>query len=183
MDGLEAARRIIERGTGERPRIIALTADATLDDRDRCLAAGMDDYLTKPIRAPELMAALERAAQPAATLDAAAVDQLLETAGGDGAFVADLLDTFADQAPGLLEELRDGLSSGDRDGVRRAAHTLKSNAATFGATDLSALCASLERLAQAGDLAGASPLVRRVEDAYDAVREALAPLRTRLAGV
>ena len=62
MDGLEATRRIIERhGDERRPRIVALTADAMQDDRERCLAAGMDDYLTKPIRPAELAEALERA--------------------------------------------------------------------------------------------------------------------------
>jgi len=62
MDGLEATRRIIEGCGDERPRIVALTADAMQEDRDRCLAAGMDDYLSKPIRPAELTAALERAA-------------------------------------------------------------------------------------------------------------------------
>jgi signal transduction histidine kinase/DNA-binding response OmpR family regulator len=63
MDGLEATRRIVKRHGTDRPRIVALTADAMQDDRERCLAAGMDDYLTKPIRPNELAEALERAAE------------------------------------------------------------------------------------------------------------------------
>ena len=59
MDGLEAARRICARwGADERPRIVAMTANAMQGDREMCLAAGMDDYLTKPIRVDRLVAAL-----------------------------------------------------------------------------------------------------------------------------
>jgi len=60
MDGLEAARRLAEEQGGERPWIIAVTANAMMGDRERCLAAGMNDYLTKPIRPEELAEALGR---------------------------------------------------------------------------------------------------------------------------
>jgi signal transduction histidine kinase/DNA-binding response OmpR family regulator len=184
MDGLEATRCIIERCGEDRPRIVALTADAMQDDRERCLAAGMDDYLTKPIRSAELAKALERAARPSATtLEPGALDRLMETTGGDPEFVAVLLETFADEAPAILEELRGGLASGDSDAVRRAAHTLKSNGATFGATKLLALCAELESRARAGDLADGQQILRRVEASYAAVEKELAELRTQLAGV
>jgi CheY-like chemotaxis protein/HPt (histidine-containing phosphotransfer) domain-containing protein len=184
MDGLEATRCIIERCGEDRPRIVALTADAMQDDRERCLAAGMDDYLTKPIRSAELAKALERAARPpATTLEPGALDRLMETTGGDPEFVAILLETFADEAPAILEELRGGLASGDSDAVRRAAHTLKSNGATFGATKLLALCAELESRARAGDLADGQQILRRVEASYAAVEKELAELRTQLAGV
>jgi signal transduction histidine kinase/DNA-binding response OmpR family regulator len=183
MDGLEATRQIIERVGQDRPRIVALTADAMQDDRERCLAAGMDDYVTKPIRPAALAQALERAAQPpaATTLEPGAMDRLMETTGGDPEFVAILLDTFAEEAPGILEELRAGLRSGDPDAVRRAAHTLKSNAATFGATGLAALCADLETRARAGDLADGEPMLRGVEAGYTAVAAELGGLRTDLA--
>jgi CheY-like chemotaxis protein len=70
MDGLEATRRIVERHGADRPRIVALTADAMQHDRERCLEAGMDDYLTKPIRPAELAEALERATRRSATATA-----------------------------------------------------------------------------------------------------------------
>jgi CheY-like chemotaxis protein/HPt (histidine-containing phosphotransfer) domain-containing protein len=184
MDGLEATRCIIERCGEDRPRIVAVTADAMQDDRERCLAAGMDDYLTKPIRPAELAKALERSARPpATTLEPGALDPLMEATGGDPEFVAALLETFADDAPAILDELRGGLASGDSDAVRRSAHTLKSNAATFGATELLALCAELESRARAGDLADGQQILRRVEASHAAVQKELAELRTQLAGV
>jgi len=62
MDGLEASRRIVERWGGGRPRIVAMTANAMQGDREACLAAGMDDYVTKPIRVDALVAALQSTA-------------------------------------------------------------------------------------------------------------------------
>jgi CheY-like chemotaxis protein len=184
MDGLEATRRIIERHGSDRPRIVALTADAMQDDRERCLAVGMDDYLSKPIRPAELAEALERASQPTeGPLDPEALDRLIETAGGDADFVGVLLDSFNDDAPAILQELRDGLSAGDDATVRRAAHTLKSNAATFGATNLAALCAELESAARDGELSDGQGAAERIEAAYRAAGAALDEWRATLASV
>jgi CheY-like chemotaxis protein/HPt (histidine-containing phosphotransfer) domain-containing protein len=184
MDGLEATRRIIELHGDARPRIVALTADAMQDDRERCLAAGMDDYLTKPIRPAELAEALERSAQPpASVLEPGVLDRLLETTGGDPEFVGVLLETFAEEAPALLEELRGALSADDAETARRAAHTLKSNAATFGATALAALCAELEARARDGDLSNGPQFVQRIEESYASVEAELGALRVQLASV
>lgn len=177
MDGLEATRRIIELHGDQRPRIVALTADAMQDDRERCLAAGMDDYLTKPIRPGQLAEAIERAARPPeAAIDTAVLDRLLESTGGDPEFVSTLLETFAEEAPRLLEELRGALAAGDAATARRAAHTLKTNAATFGAAGLAALCADLERRTAAGDLGGAPQALRGIEDGYAAASAELSRL-------
>ena len=184
MDGLEATRRIVESCGSGRPRIVAVTADAMQDDRERCLAAGMDDYLTKPIRPAELAAALERAAQRAEVpLDPDARDRLIETAADDPEFVGVLLDSFNNSAPAVLQELRDGMSFRDGNVVRRAAHTLKSNAATFGATDLFALCAELEMRARAGELPDGQEDVERIESAYLIVRATLETWRDTVARI
>src|SRR4051794_21833116 len=183
MDGLEATRRIVERHRGARPRIVALTADAMQEDRERCLAAGMDDYLTKPIRPAELAEALERAARPPATvLEPGVLDRLLETTGGEPEFVGVLLETFAEDAPALIAQLGDALSANDADTAVRAAHTLKSNAATFGASALSALCADLAAPARTGDPRGGARLFERIEESYAVARAELAQLQGRLAG-
>ena len=100
-------------------------------------------------------------------LDQSALAALREIGGDD--FVADLVDTFLDEAPALLRALH-GTDAAE---VRRAAHTLKSNGATFGATGFSELCRELELQAQAGDLTGAFELAGRIESEYAAVAEEL----------
>jgi HPt (histidine-containing phosphotransfer) domain-containing protein len=151
----------------------------------------MDDYLSKPIRTEELAAALARFApsandgdhdildgkaleesDPAASsggvLDTAALAQLRETTG-DVSLMRELIDAFLQNAPSLVGEL----ASDDVEQVRRAAHTLKSNARTFGATDLAELCQKLEERTRAGELDGAAELARQIEEKYARVAEAL----------
>jgi PAS domain S-box-containing protein len=185
MDGLEASRRINQEWpAGQRPRIIAMTANAMQGDREACLAAGMDDYLSKPIRREELAAALARAESRAVPTD----DSLpreevsdpdpvelsqLEADVGDASFVRELISTFLNDAPGLVGTLRTSLEQGDLEELRRAAHTLKSNGRTFGATELAALSEELEVSAQTGTLAGAADLITRVEREYTRVEGAL----------
>jgi CheY-like chemotaxis protein/HPt (histidine-containing phosphotransfer) domain-containing protein len=199
MDGLEATRQIIKRWGDDRPQIVAMTADAMQGDRERCLEAGMDEYLTKPIRTAELVGALQRAStrvtgETAATpapsgdvegtvgpvVDPEALTRLVASVGGDPDFVAELLDEFGVDSPKMLGEARDGLASGDADVVRRAAHTLKSNASTFGAVTLSSLCAELEVAAKEGVLAGASELLSRIESEYELVIAELRIARDQL---
>lgn len=185
LDGLEATRRIVERWPAPtRPRIIALTANATLADREACFEAGMDDYVAKPIRPDELVAALARArpltglvetsAGESAVLDRAALDRLRDTVGEE--FVGELVATFLGDAPGQLATLRGALERGDVEQARRAAHTLKSNAATFGAESLSELCRRLEEKAKSGVLAGGVELVGQAEVEYGRVEAALTAL-------
>jgi HPt (histidine-containing phosphotransfer) domain-containing protein len=100
-------------------------------------------------------------------LDPAALEGLREIGGDD--FVGDLVDTFLADAPPLLAALR----GTDADEVRRAAHTLKSNGATFGATRFSELCRELELLAKSGDLAAAPDLTARIDAEYALVAEEL----------
>jgi PAS domain S-box-containing protein len=182
MDGLEASRRIrCEWPPSERPRIIAMTANAMRGDREKCLAAGMDEYLSKPIHAEELAAVLARCTPRGAAsqidrehvLDGAALDGL-EATTGDPAFVVELVDTFLRGAPGLLANLRSAQRGGQADELRRTAHTLKSNARTFGAGPLAEVCQALESAANAGRMDEAEDLVGQIEDHYTRVERALA---------
>jgi len=172
MDGLEATREITRRWpAGARPRVVAMTANAMHGDRELCLAAGMDDYLSKPIRVEELVTALERTAArpaerprteteaPAAALDGTTLAQLRTTMGAD--FVDEVLRTFVEEAGDLVATLRRSLAGHDVDGFRRAAHSLKSSAASLGAAALASHAAELEGLARAGRIEGAK---QRVDD-------------------
>jgi signal transduction histidine kinase/CheY-like chemotaxis protein/HPt (histidine-containing phosphotransfer) domain-containing protein len=187
MDGLEATRRILEQWPpGECPWIVAMTAEAMSGDRERCLAAGMNDYLAKPIRVDELVAAIKRTPRrgsaavagsaPAASngpIDVSALTRLSEGTGGDPDFVTELIDQFIEESPALIEAARAGLVGEDADEVRRAAHTLKSNAATFGAHELSAACAALEDAAKRGDLEGGAAMLDAIARDLETVRATL----------
>ena len=184
LDGLDATRRICEHWPPEaRPRIIAMTANAMLEDREACFAAGMDDYVAKPIR-PDALAEALRQARPLieagegsaddgnVELDASALESLRELGGDD--FLAEVIDTFRVDAPNLLATLRRSLEHADADELRRAAHTLKSNGATFGALGLAELCRELEERARNGEMGGAPELTDRIESEYRRLDEALA---------
>ena len=210
MDGLEATRRIRQRWPeGRRPQVIAATANAMPEEREACLAAGMDDYLSKPIRMKELAAALSRcrprvaprplavareagvgsqapperepSVQPrsAGVLHPPALERLMQTIGDDRGLLAALVDTFLNDVPRLIDGARQGLQQGRADEVRRAAHTLKSNGATFGATRLSELSRELEALARSETLEGTADLLARIEGEYESVRTALEAVRER----
>jgi signal transduction histidine kinase/DNA-binding response OmpR family regulator len=175
MDGLDATREIVARwGRDERPRIVAMTADAMQEDRDRCLAAGMDDYLTKPVRTAELIGAIQQTQRRNATpesrgdqppVDHEAIDRLVASMG-ERDFVADLLGTFLDEAGPMLDDLDRAIAGEDVETLRRTAHTLKSNTATFGALPLSETCRELEAIARTGILTGAVELAGRARSRF-----------------
>ncbi|TMK90501.1 MAG: response regulator [Actinobacteria bacterium] len=196
MDGLEATRQILERWPeGERPWIIAMTAEAMSGDRERCLAAGMNDYVAKPIRVDELVGAIKRTprrgsgnSDPAADvptdgpIDEAVLARLADGTGGDAGFVSDLIEQFVADTPGLVAAARAGLDAGDAEEVRRAAHTLKSNAATFGAHELAGRSRELEDAAKRGMPEDGSARVDAMARELDIVREALPAVWRKMSG-
>jgi HPt (histidine-containing phosphotransfer) domain-containing protein len=164
-----------------------MTANAMPEDREACFAAGMDDYVAKPIRPNELVEALSRArplgetptasAEGAgATLDASAVESLRELGGEE--FLAEVIDTFLSDAPALVAALRTTYEEGDTEGLRRTAHTLKSNGQTFGAGRFSELCQELELRARSDELDGTTELVDRIEREYAGLEKSLSALRS-----
>ena len=183
MDGLEATRRIRAGGAPHgQPRIIAMTANAMQGDREACLGAGMNDYVTKPIRVDVLMEALMRAIphgpagssreggreMPPEIIDASVFKELCESAGAD--FARELIDTFAEEAPGLLAELRAAHSAGDAESFRRSAHSLKSNALTFGASGLAQHARALEQAGLPDDPAGIEELATELAETLHALK-------------
>lgn len=185
MDGLEASRRIKggEAG-GDIPRIIALTADAMQGDREKCLAAGMDDYLTKPIQVEALVTALSQIrpqSQPEApeieaapVIDLKKFEEFRDAMGAD--FIGEVLEVFHEDAPALFQSLSQALADNDPELFRRSAHSLKSNSAAFGAVILAELARELELLGKEGNLGGVGDKVARVEAEYQRVQQALEEL-------
>jgi CheY-like chemotaxis protein/HPt (histidine-containing phosphotransfer) domain-containing protein len=193
LDGLETTRRICrDWPPAQRPRIIAMTANAMLGDRELCLDAGMDDYISKPVRIEELIRALERAAStapilietsPTAEVAPTMPDRgvlarrLADLGGGDQAIVVELIDIFLADTPQILTEMREGIATGGADAVHRAAHTLKSSSASLGAQSLAANCGELEMLAGAGRLDEATDYLRQIEIGYDHIKRSLQEIR------
>ena len=143
MDGLDATRAIRgrESGTSCRTPIIAMTAHATPGDRERCLAAGMDDHVAKPIRWDVLVDKInsqiigEDSQQPSLPDQASAeVDwpAALSAVNGDGELLRDVVEAFLDEAPQLLAQIDQAIEDEDAAELRRAAHTLKGSMRFFG---------------------------------------------------
>jgi signal transduction histidine kinase/CheY-like chemotaxis protein len=197
LDGLEATRRIRARLPPNRqPRIIAMTANVLVGDRERCLDAGMDDYIGKPIKIEELGRALERhrpdgadgAAHPAAagtTPGATAggrgdpIERLVSTIGPTAG--AKILSTLIADAPRQLDGLARSLAAGDAREFRRFAHSLKSNAAMVGAIGTARQFEELEAQAAGPGLAGVGDSVTAARWNYEQLVESLQARRDRYA--
>ncbi len=106
-------------------------------------------------------------------IDRTVLDGLLESVGGDREFLGELVQTYFDDAPSLFSTMHAALAAGKPEDFRRAAHSLKSNSANFGAMALSRMCKELEDMGKAGALEGAEPKIARAEEEYSAVRVAL----------
>jgi CheY-like chemotaxis protein/HPt (histidine-containing phosphotransfer) domain-containing protein len=182
IDGLEATRRIIGKLGDKRPRIVAMTASAMVGDRERCLAAGMDDYLAKPIDPLALRAALERrehrnaaAAAPSGAppaLDRSRLDSL-KPYDDDGTMVKKVIAVFLADAPAQVEAIRKAHRSGDAERLFVAAHALKGAASNVGALALHDAAARIESQARQGGLAGVARLVEALSAELDAASRAL----------
>jgi len=174
MDGLEATRAIRERERtlGGRVPIIAMTAHAMEGDRERCLAAGMDGYISKPVEADDLVRTVERAA---GAFDASRAAARL---GGDENLLRELLELFLADAPRMVSEVRDAIDAKDAEALRRAAHALKGSVANFGAGGAVDAARRLETMGAAGNLADARAALSELEQALDAFKEEASKGRT-----
>ena len=185
MDGFEATRLIRENeaGTGHRTPIVAMTAHAMAGDRDRCLAGGMDDYLTKPVQREELFRVLKWAEtlEPQASPDdTVASDEhgedaplsfdrsaALERLGGDEELFAEVAELFRSDGPKLLGEIRGAIAAGDAATLKRAAHGLKGAAGYVGGTSVASAARRLEWIGTEGELTLAAKAFRALETEVD----------------
>jgi two-component system, sensor histidine kinase and response regulator len=155
MGGIEATRAIRDRERElalDRIRIVAMTAHAMTGDRERCIAAGMDGYLSKPTESRALLAEVEGSATDTPATSPFDEADLLARLHGDTALAAEIVRLFTQECPRLLDAIRTALDRRDATAVQRAAHTLKGAAGTVSATDIAEAAALLELLAVDSDL-------------------------------
>ncbi|MHB1854780.1 MAG: ATP-binding protein, partial [Acidimicrobiales bacterium] len=196
MDGYETTRAIRAlAGPQHRTPIIAMTAGARATDRDRCLAAGMDDYIAKPIRLGELAAVVTRwtsgelsvgrgtsqprtrpsdpvPADPSVALDPRMISELQALTGRNGG-MSQLVEAFLSDTCAHLDELRHGIETEDPVLVRATSHRLQGSSANLGASTMAGMCAELE-VAALSALHGAADILRRLEAEFERVRVELA---------
>ena len=196
MDGFEAihAIRAKEQSTGAHLPIIALTAHAMKGDRERCLAAGADGYVTKPIRLPELFSAIEHLGLPSApappapppAAPAAAAGKLdlavaLERVEGDRDLLEEIARLFADECPGLIGAIRQARGANDVRLLQRLAHTLKGAALNVAALKVSEAALTLETQARSGAMGNADELIERLAKEVELVLPEIDALCRRVA--
>ncbi|HOK54421.1 MAG TPA: response regulator, partial [Armatimonadota bacterium] len=183
MDGLEATAAIREREKhqGGHIPIIAMTAHAMAGDSDRCLAAGMDAYIAKPVQARELIETVECLGGLSETahthktesniLD---IEALLARVDGDVDLLREVINLFIESSPNLLAEIRSAIESGNSQALQHVSHTLKGSVSTFtgGAAYQAAL--TLEKIGKEGDLSKAM-------EAYEALAYQIECLNTAIA--
>ncbi|MFN8009006.1 MAG: response regulator, partial [Terriglobia bacterium] len=186
MDGFEATQAIreLEKGSGRHIPIIALTATAMVGDRERCLEAGMDGYLTKPVDFNKLMQTLENIISRSAPLSATHIEAIPEAdvfnpeealtyLGGDRELLNELIESFLTDVAQMKTDIYNALIAGDARTLERASHTLKGIVAILCGNNVRDAALCLETMARANNLAGAEEAWHQLENALEVLIPAL----------
>jgi len=197
MDGMECARKICERWTRDRrPVIIAMTGNALMGDREKCLAAGMDDYISKPVRVAELQTALERwgptkiakhdtaffihhpDSMSPGLIDESTIADLREMPAANGiTMLRELIDLFLETAPTRVTQIVQ--SAEDPRKLAFHSHALKSMGLNLGARKVVELAQELESLGNSGKVFGAMRLIQELQEAFTQTKVQLLVLREK----
>lgn len=191
MDGVEATRNIRKReaGSGKSTPIVALTASVLKGDRERFVAAGMNNYLSKPVSRAKLLE-MARELTTESSRDTPPVDaeqakddfpsreKILDYIGGDSDLLNQLVHIFCKDTPLLLDKLHVAIETGEGEDVKRLAHSLKGSLSMLGAGRPSGLAAKIEELAEASDLNSAAKLLPALEEAVAITTEQVVTWRT-----
>ena len=199
LDGLEATRTIVrDWPKDKRPKIIAMTANALQGDRERCIDAGMDDYVSKPILPEEVQRVLEKwgslvttergevrepvPAAPVPAVPAAGIPIIdLKTIAGlrdmsekdEPSFLAEVIELFLEHSAKLVTEIRRSATRADAEGLMQAAHKLKGSSFNVGASYFADICQDIETRGRNSDLSGMEPLLERLDKGYEQTLSAL----------
>jgi CheY-like chemotaxis protein len=195
MDGLEATRLLRRRQMiGEhahyqsRVIIVAMTAHAMQGDREKCIAAGMDDYLSKPVRPKDVRDMIERwggkvmtEARPQETASpeipdiepAVDMDRMMDLTDGNNDSLRELVEMFFNQTDQQFTQMKDAIREGNAEALRRVAHSCAGASATLGMTHLVPKLRALEKLGGSGSLTGAGEICESAFHKYGRVREFL----------
>jgi CheY-like chemotaxis protein/HPt (histidine-containing phosphotransfer) domain-containing protein len=190
MDGLQAtaAIREKEKGTGRRVPIVAMTAHAMKGDKERCLAAGMDAYLSKPIRTQALFEVIEELAgvrvettenslSPSKP-DEQALDQrsILSLFEGDTELIREVVGLFLEDCPRQMSAIRAAVEHSDAEAINRTAHSFKGSLSNFAAPGAFQAAQNLEGLGRDGDLSHAKNALRALEEQVYLLQSAMGDL-------
>lgn len=195
MDGLEAARKIVERwATEKRPRIVAMTGNALLGDREKCLAAGMDDYIPKPVRIADMQTAIERwgptrvadkkgtsflqnmPPQAGDLLDTGIINELREIPSTEGiSMLHELIDLFLGAAPKRIQQIKESANNSTE--LAFHAHALRSMSLNMGTRKIVELTKRIEDLGRKGAAIEAQELISELENTFILTRAQLEIVR------
>jgi PAS domain S-box-containing protein len=176
MDGLEATRLIHQEWSQkQRPRIVAMTANTMSGDKEKCLAAGMDDYIGKPVTLTRLQNTIQRwgawcsgkTAAVAKSLDADRVIAELSEDFGDSAFIGELISIYLEASPCQIGSIKEAVTAGDPFLLTTCAHKLKGSSAQLGATRVSDVCRRLEEIGREGSMDSAFSLIGELDSSFE----------------
>lgn len=191
MDGLTAARYIVQNWSdNQRPKIIAMTASAFQEDKQNCLDAGMDDYISKPIRIEQVQEMLQKWSQgiETAVTEIERVTEEEKKSAIDPSIIAELQELnpslpqkmvqrfLAEDAPMAIAQLKQAIQENNSSAMSKAAHSLKGSSALLGAQELSQLCLDLEKKGKAHDFQDIDQLLSQLEEQYQQVQQELTKL-------
>jgi PAS domain S-box-containing protein len=189
MDGFEAtaAIRKAEESTGKHLPIIAMTAHAMEGDRERCLAAGMDGYVSKPIQAKDLIDAIDKLGRYHAVAEVTTMTKrgghvpidtasALNRVGGDVELLKEMAALFLKELPMLMTNLHDAVTARDANGIERAAHKLKGCVGNFTTDSPFEAALKLEVMGRDGSLSEAEPVYAELEKEIQGLKSAMANL-------
>jgi CheY-like chemotaxis protein/HPt (histidine-containing phosphotransfer) domain-containing protein len=179
MDGYAATEAIRRRETdGKHIPIIAMTAHVMVGDREKCIKAGMDDYIPKPIKTENLQAMLAKWHPAIVKAEPEAVDDAADPLK-DPAFVRQVSALFLKETPAYLRTMKKALKKDDAAELRAAAHSVAGSCCIVGTKELKVLCQALEGKAEAGLMSDAAPLFKKIESDFKVVEKLLSVKRGR----